>query len=99
MQDNFECIFKLIVALTFLMYVVCSHYQYSFTCFTLYYYFGLVNNQIPVVWIRFVNSMCEKNLVGLQSISKTRLCGVEQLMGGVKKTLKNHAHAFPTILI
>ena len=39
MQDNFECIFKLIVALTFLMYVVCSHYQYSFTCFTLYYYF------------------------------------------------------------
>ena len=30
MQNNFECIFKLIVALTFLMCVVCSHYQYSF---------------------------------------------------------------------
>ena len=30
MQNNFECIFILIVALTFLMCVVCSHYQYSF---------------------------------------------------------------------
>ena len=30
MQNNFECIFKLIVALTFLMCVVCLHYQYSF---------------------------------------------------------------------
>ena len=33
MQNNFECIFKLIVALTFLMCVVCSHYQYSFLMF------------------------------------------------------------------
>ena len=30
MQNNFECIFKLIVAL---MCVVCSHYQYSFLMF------------------------------------------------------------------
>ena len=36
MQNNFECIFKLIVALTFLMCVVCSHYQYSF-CMFLHY--------------------------------------------------------------
>ena len=33
MQNNFECIFKLIVALTFLKRVVCSHYQYSFLMF------------------------------------------------------------------
>ena len=33
MQNNFECIFKLIVALTFLMCVVCSHYEYSFLMF------------------------------------------------------------------
>ena len=33
MQNNFECIFKLIVAFTFLMRVVCSHYQYSFFMF------------------------------------------------------------------
>ena len=33
MQNNFECIFKLIVALTFLVCVVCSHYQYSFSMF------------------------------------------------------------------
>ena len=33
MQNNFECIFKLIVALTFLMCVVCLHYQYSFLMF------------------------------------------------------------------
>ena len=33
MQNNFECIFKLIVALTFLVCVVCSHYQYSFLMF------------------------------------------------------------------
>ena len=33
MQNNFECIFKLIVALTFLMCVVCSHYQYSLLMF------------------------------------------------------------------
>ena len=33
MQNNFEWIFKLIVALTFLMCVVCSHYQYSFLMF------------------------------------------------------------------
>ena len=33
MQNNFECIFKLIVALTFLMCVVCSHCQYSFLMF------------------------------------------------------------------
>ena len=32
MQNNFECIFKLIVALTFLMCVVCSHYH-SFLMF------------------------------------------------------------------
>ena len=30
MQNNFEYIFKLIVALAFLMCVVCSQYQYSF---------------------------------------------------------------------
>ena len=33
MQNNFECIFELIVASTFLMCVVCSHYQYSFLMF------------------------------------------------------------------
>ena len=33
MKKNFECIFKLIVALTFLMCVVRSHYQYSFLMF------------------------------------------------------------------
>ena len=33
MQNNFECIFKLIVAFPFLMCVVCSHYQYSFLMF------------------------------------------------------------------
>ena len=33
MQNNFESIFKFIVALTFLMCVVCSHYQYSFLMF------------------------------------------------------------------
>ena len=40
MQINFECIFKLIAALTFLMCVVCLHYQYSFLmfCFTLSFF-------------------------------------------------------------
>ena len=47
MQNNFECIFELIVALTFLMFVVCSHYLYSFLmfyiillffCFVLFYF-------------------------------------------------------------
>ena len=33
MQNNFECIFKLIVALSFLMCVVCSLYQYFFLMF------------------------------------------------------------------
>ena len=33
MQSNFECIFKLIVALEFLMCVVCSLYQYSLLMF------------------------------------------------------------------
>ena len=33
MQNNFEYIFKLIVASTFLTCVVCSHYQYSFLMF------------------------------------------------------------------
>ena len=31
MQNNFECIFKLVVALTFLMCVVCSHISSPFT--------------------------------------------------------------------
>ena len=35
MQNNFECIFKLIVALPFLMCVVCSHYQYSILMFNI----------------------------------------------------------------
>ena len=39
MQNNFECIFKLVVALTFLMCVVCSHYQYSFLMFYIIFYF------------------------------------------------------------
>ena len=39
MQNNFECIFKLIVALTFLMFVVCSHYQYSFLMFYIILFF------------------------------------------------------------
>ena len=30
MQNNFECIFKLVVALTFLMCVVCSHISIPF---------------------------------------------------------------------
>ena len=42
MQNNFECIFKLIVALIFLMCVVCSHYHCSFLMFSLYYYFDLI---------------------------------------------------------
>ena len=33
MQNNFECIFKLIIALTFLMCVVCLHNQYSILMF------------------------------------------------------------------
>ena len=33
MQNSFECIFRLIVALTLLMCVVCSQYQYSFLMF------------------------------------------------------------------
>ena len=33
MQHNCECILKLMVALTFLTCVVCSHYQYSFLMF------------------------------------------------------------------
>ena len=33
MQNNFECIFKLIVALTFFICVLCSHYQYSILMF------------------------------------------------------------------
>ena len=33
MQNNFECSFKLIVALPFLMCFVCSHYQNSFLMF------------------------------------------------------------------
>ena len=44
MQNNFECIFKLFVALTFLMCVVCSHYQYSclmFYIIFLYFHFIL----------------------------------------------------------
>ena len=40
MQNNFECIFKLVVALTFLMSVVCSHYQYSFLMFYIIYLFS-----------------------------------------------------------
>ena len=39
MQNNFECIFKLVVALTFLMCVVCSHYQYSFLVFYIIFLF------------------------------------------------------------
>ena len=39
MQNNFEYIFKLIVALTFLMCVVCSHYQYSFLMFYIFFSF------------------------------------------------------------
>ena len=38
MQNNFECIFKLVVALTFLMCVVCSHYQYSFLMFYIIFF-------------------------------------------------------------
>ena len=33
MQNDFECILKLIVAFTILKRVVCSHYQYSFLMF------------------------------------------------------------------
>ena len=40
MQNNFECIFKLVVALTFLMCVVCSHYQYSFLMFYIMFLFS-----------------------------------------------------------
>ena len=40
MQNNFECIFKLVVALTFLMCVVCSHYQYSFLMFYIIFLFS-----------------------------------------------------------
>ena len=39
MQNNFECIFRLVVALTFLMYVVCSHYQYSILMFYIIFLF------------------------------------------------------------
>ena len=35
MQNNFECIFKLIVALTFLMCVVCSHVMSMMVSFVL----------------------------------------------------------------
>ena len=40
MHNNFECIFKLVVALTFLMCVVCSHYQYSFLMFYIIFLFS-----------------------------------------------------------
>ena len=40
MQNNFECIFKLVVALAFLMCVVCSHYQYSFLMFYIIFLFS-----------------------------------------------------------
>ena len=40
MQNNFECIFKLVVALTFLMCIVCSHYQYSFIMFYIIFLFS-----------------------------------------------------------
>ena len=40
MQNNFECIFKLVAALTFLMSVVCSHYQYSFLMFYIIFLFS-----------------------------------------------------------
>ena len=40
MQNTFECIFKLVVALTFLMCVVCSHYQYSFLMFYIIFLFS-----------------------------------------------------------
>ena len=40
MQNNFECIFKLVVALIFLMCVVCSHYQYSFLMFYIIFLFS-----------------------------------------------------------
>ena len=40
MQNNFECSFKLVVALTFLMCVVCSHYQYSFLMFYIIFLFS-----------------------------------------------------------
>ena len=40
MQNNFECIFKLVVALTFLMCVVCSHIQFSFLMFYIIFLFS-----------------------------------------------------------
>ena len=47
MQNNFECYFKLTVALTFLICVVCSHYQYSFLMFYIILLFSfLFFNQI-----------------------------------------------------
>ena len=42
MLNNFECIFKLVVALTFLMSVVCSHYQYSFLMFYIIFLFSFL---------------------------------------------------------
>ena len=49
MQNNFECIFKLLVALTFLMCVVCSHYQYS----SLMFYIILLSSFYVVVFFFF----------------------------------------------
>ena len=40
MQNNFECIFKLIVALTFLICVVCSHFSHSFLMFYIILFFS-----------------------------------------------------------
>ena len=70
MQNTFECIFKLIVALTFLMCVVCSHYQYSFLMFTLYYYFHFIFFVFFYYYYYFLERKTEKREVKLKKIKK-----------------------------
>ena len=63
MQNNFECIFKLIVALTFLVCVVCSHYQYSFLMFyiiLLFWFYVVVFFFVVVCLFYFLERKTEK---------------------------------------
>ena len=59
MQNNFECIFELIVALSFLMCVVCSLYQYSFLMFYIILLFSFYVFFVVVVFI-FLERKTEK---------------------------------------
>ena len=68
---TFECIFKLIVALTFLMCVVCSHYQYSFLMFYIILLFSFyVCLFVCLFYDYFLERKTEKREVKLKKIKK-----------------------------